>query len=207
MVITRSIDTDMSPSDLHGPIPVGPGRTHEVPSFSADPLRWLEWLDAVLERSPELVAGLSACDSWTDRDGHTWRVVITPEGPELRPGLENPFLVHGQLPRLTALLVTPTVLRLELSLEGWREVRELPVGAQRVRDLGLAMLTRTELPHAGLDRVGPETWQLAATRWSNAGGDPDRAPDSASSPGTQRHPASEREPAARAAGERQASEH
>lgn len=155
----------MSSSDRQRPIPVGPGTPTDLPSFAADPLGWLEWLDAALERDAQLVTTAAPDDSWVDPDGHRWRVVMTPEGPELRPGLENPFLVHGQLPRLTALQVTPSVLRLELSLEGWREVRELPVGAQRVRDLGLAMLTRTELPHAGLDRVGSETWQLAETRW------------------------------------------
>ncbi len=161
----------MSPSDPHRSIPVGPGESADAPHFSADPLAWLEWVDAVLEQAPERVTTLVACDSWSDPDGHTWRVVITPEGPEMRPGLENPFLVDGQLPRLTALQITPHVLRLELSLEGWREVREVPIGAQRVRDLGLAMLTRTELPHAGLDRVGPDTWQLAASRWSNPSAD------------------------------------
>lgn len=197
MVITRSAPADMSPPDTHRSIPVGPGDPPDAPSFSADPLAWLEWMDATLERAPERVSTLAGCDAWTDPDGHSWRVVITPEGPELRPGLENPFLVHGQLPRLTALQITPHVLRLELSLEGWREVREMPVGAQRVRDLGLAMLTRTELPHAGLDRVGPDTWQLAASRWSN--GLPD--PGAASAGGAEPTP-DPREPASPPAGDR-----
>ncbi len=152
------------------PVPVGPGRrgAGDEPPFDSDPLAWFQWVDRLLERQPTRITEVGPSGPWDDGAGHRWRVVSTPDGPEVRPGLQNPFLVNGSLPRITAVLLTPEAFRLELALEGWREVRDVRVGDVRAQDIGLAMLTRTELPHLGLERIGPETWALAAARWHDA---------------------------------------
>jgi hypothetical protein len=147
-------------------IPTGPGRADPgLPRFADDPIAWFARLDELLTRDPAAVR-LAQPETWTDDDGHHWRVVATDDGPEVRPGLESPFLVHGRLPRITSLLISPPAIKAELSMRDWRQVTAIPVGTCSVRDLGLAMLTGVELPHDSLERVGAETWELAASRWS-----------------------------------------
>lgn len=147
-------------------IPIGPGRGDpRLPRFADDPIAWFESVDELLAHDPASVR-LARPDVWTDDDGHQWRVVATADGPEIRPGLESPFLVHGRMPRITSLLISPPVIKAELSMRDWRQVAVIPVGTCSVRDLGLAMLTGVELPHDSLERVGADTWELAATRWS-----------------------------------------
>ena len=85
----------------------------------------------------------------------------------MRPGLENPFLVQGPLPRITAMLVTPPSLAVELSMLHWRQVTLVPAAHCSVRNLGLAMLTGVELPHEGLERIGADTWDQASVRWEH----------------------------------------
>ena len=79
--------------------------------------------------------------------------------------MQSPFLRNGGLPRISALLITPHHLVVELSMRDWREMADLAVGAVPVRHIGLAMLTGVELPHEGLERIGPEVWQAAEARW------------------------------------------
>ena len=147
-------------------IPTGPGRADpQLPRFADDPIAWFERVDELLAHDPPSIRHARP-DVWTDEDGHQWRVVATADGPEIRPGLESPFLVHGRLPRITSLLVSPPTVRAELSMRDWRQVAVIQVGACSLRDLGLAMLTGVELPHDSLERVGPDTWELAASRWS-----------------------------------------
>ena len=157
-------------------IPIGPGRADpRLPRFARDPIAWFEGVDELLTRDPASIR-LARPDTWADAEGHHWRVVTTADGPEIRPGLESPFLVHGRLPRITSLLITPPAIKAELSMRDWRQVAAIPIGACSVRDLGLAMLTGVELPHDSLERVGSETWELAASRWSNRPSAP-RAPE------------------------------
>lgn len=162
-----------SPEDFSMPgkrpprtIPIGPGPADSgLPRFAHDPIAWFERVDELLAHDPAAVR-LARPDAWTDDDGHHWRVVATADGPEIRPGLESPFLVHGRLPRITSLLISPPAIKAELSMRDWRQVAAIPVGTCSVRDLGLAMLTGVELPHDSLERVGVETWELAANRWA-----------------------------------------
>jgi hypothetical protein len=162
-----------------GQVPVGPGTADSAPDFAADPRAWCAWLDAIIAQDPLRIREVRPEASWIDRAGHHWRVVATPEGPEIRPGLENPFLVHGPLPRITAILVTDRAVSVELTLRDFREVHDVPLGAVRLEDLGTAMLTGTELPHHAVERVGEETWSLAASRWRRSVGVDDVPSDQA----------------------------
>jgi hypothetical protein len=167
---------------------MGPGSDVEPP-FEQDPFAWLSWVDRLLTDSPDRLRNVRPSNIWVDDAGHGWRVVATPDGPEVRPCLENPFLVHGPLPRITAICVTERTLAIELTSREFREVDEVALGRVRVRDLGVAMLTRTELPHHGIERVDEDTWALARSRWRAMGRpmedqlDPDDAP--AAGPETQ----------------------
>lgn len=157
------------PRDQHHlSVPVGPGaRGHLLfPSFAADPVAWFEAVDGLLASNPDAVRAARP-ETWTDPAGHAWRVVVTADGPEVRPGLENPFLVQGPLPRITAMLVTPPSLAVELSMLHWRQVTLVPAAHCSVRNLGLAMLTGVELPHEGLERIGADTWDQASVRWEH----------------------------------------
>jgi hypothetical protein len=143
-------------------LPVGPGA---APTFASDPEAWFGWIDALLSAAPERVREIGPVEPWADREGHRWRIVATHDGPEIRPGLENPFLVTGELPIITALLVTPTHLGAEVTMRRWRQVMWVPVGSVRVYHLGVAMLARYELPHEAIDRIPPDAWRDAVRRW------------------------------------------
>ena len=136
------------------------------PSFAADPVAWLEYVDALLDRDPVLVRSATP-DAWTDPAGHRWRVVLTTDGPEVRPDLQHPFIRSGGMPRLTSIGISPTHITVEMSQRDWRDVAVVPVGAVRVRNLGLALLTGVELPHEGLDRLGDDIWERAQQRWAS----------------------------------------
>ena len=138
--------------------------TTPFPSFSADPESWFRHVDELLAHAPRAVLD-AAPETWTDVSGHDWRVVTTPDGPEVRPGLQGPFLRQGGLPRISALLVMPERVTVELSMHSWRAVATLDAGTVRVQHLGLAMLTGLELPHEGLDRLDSSVWNEAETRW------------------------------------------
>jgi hypothetical protein len=124
-------------------------------------------MDRMLATDPDSVIAVEP-ENWIDGAGHVWRVLATADGPEVRPGLQSPFLRQGALPRITAVLVTPARVLVELSMREWREVAILPAGDIAVRDLGLAMLTGIELPHEGIDRVGREVWDAADRRWTQS---------------------------------------
>jgi hypothetical protein len=134
------------------------------PSFAVDPAAWFEYVDGLLETDPRAVLSAPP-ENWTDPAGHVWQVLATADGPEARPALQSPFLRQGGLPRISALLVTPEQLVVELAMHDWHQVVNLPIGTIAVRDLGLAMLTRLELPHEGLERVAREVWDAASRRW------------------------------------------
>lgn len=150
-------------------VPVGPGSRLArglVPAFEADPVAWFTWLErAIASRGAEAVRHIRPA-TFVDLQGHGWRIVTTEVGPEVRPGLENPFIVYGRLPLVTAMLVTHEELRVELTSYDCRRVQVEPIGTVRLVDLGLAMLTRTELPHDRLARIGRDTWTLARRHWN-----------------------------------------
>lgn len=143
-------------------LPVGPGTP---PSFAGDPEAWFGWIDTLLDAAPDRLRDIGPVEPWADREGHHWRVVATHDGPEVRPGLENPFLVTGDLPIITALLVTPTHVAAEVTMQWWRQVMWVPAGSVRVYHLGVAMLARYELPHEAVDRIGADVWHDAVRRW------------------------------------------
>jgi hypothetical protein len=154
-----------SPSDATASSDRPPSGTPRFPSFAVDPAGWFRRIDELLGAEPELVLAARPA-TWIDPAGHRWRVVATADGPEIRPGMQSPFLRNGGLPRISAVLVTPHHLVAELSMRDWREMADLPIGVVPVRALGLAMLTRLELPHEGLERIGVEVWQAAEARWA-----------------------------------------
>ena len=149
----------------HSPTRTKVARRAEFPSFAVDPAAWFEHVDGVLETDPRAVFRAEP-ENWTDPAGHVWQILATADGPEARPGLQSPFLRQGGLPRISALLVTPEQLVVELAMHDWHQVVNLPIGTVAVRDLGLAMLTRLELPHEGLERVAGEVWEAASRRWA-----------------------------------------
>jgi hypothetical protein len=149
----------------HDPADSGRPAGPRIPSFAADPVAWFDAVDALLPRDPEIVRVITP-ETWTDPDGHHWRVVRTHDGAEVRPGLQSPFIVRSELPRISAILVTPERLATELTMRDWREVVTLRIGQISLVDLGLAMLTGMELPHEGLERLGPDVWSDAAARWA-----------------------------------------
>lgn len=152
----------MAPDDHSSSLPVGPGAP---PSFARDPEAWFGWIETLLSAAPERIREIGPVEPWADREGHHWRVVATHDGPEIRPGLENPFLVTGELPIITALLVTPTHIGAEVSMRRWRQVMWVPVGSVRLYHLGVAMLARYELPHEAIDRIASGVWRDAVRRW------------------------------------------
>ncbi len=133
-------------------------------AFASDPEGWFAWLDRAIADTAAPPAGIRPA-VWVDPRGHRWRVVVTHEGPEVRPALENPFLVCGELPIITALMVGRDAVHLELTSRGGRNVMRCPLGRVSIVDLGLAMLTATELSHEGVERLGEETWSAARRRW------------------------------------------
>lgn len=69
------------------------------------------------------------------------------------------------MPTISALLVTPTRILVELTWRDGQEVVTAEPTTVGIRDLGVAMLTGTELPHEAVTRVGPDTWRRARERW------------------------------------------
>lgn len=151
----------------HDLLPVGPGR-HDRPApcppFDADPAAWFRWLDAALAAG-EPIDGAVRAAAWADPRGHVWRIVVTPDGPEVRPAFGTPFGMAHELPMVSAILIAPPVLHVELAWRTGQEVARIGIDEVSVHDLGLAMLTATELPHESVARVGADTWQRARERW------------------------------------------
>lgn len=148
-------------------LPVGPGRRDRsatCPPFDADPAAWFRWLDAALSAGDPIDEAARAA-AWADPQGHVWRVVVTPDGPEVRPAFGAAFGATHDLPMVGAILVSPPVLHVELAWRTGQEVARLGVDEVSVHDLGLAMLTSTELPHESVARIGADTWERARERW------------------------------------------
>jgi hypothetical protein len=163
---------DTPPAGRHRHLsPVGPGAPADgdhtdppCPPFATDPIGWFTWVDDALAagRSLEPAAQPSA---WTDAEGCEWRVLASTDGPEVRPSFGSAFMIERGMPMISALLVSPTRMLVELTWRDGREVVEAAHGAVACRDLGLAMLTGTELPHEAITRLGPDTWERAGERW------------------------------------------
>lgn len=153
-------------------LPLGPGRRGRPtapPPFDADPAAWFHWVDAAMSAGQPIDEAARAA-AWADPRGNVWRVVVTPDGPEVRPAFGAPFGASHDLPMVCAILVSPPVLHVELAWRTGQEVARLGVDEVSVHDLGLAMLTATELPHESVARVGPDTWRRARERWHDIAG-------------------------------------
>ena len=157
------------------PIAVGPGDGTVAeaggggPRFADDPVSWLDWLDRALSDGRPL-EDAARPGVWVDARGCAWRVLVAPEGPEVRPVFGSAFVLARDLPLISAMLITPDRIHVELT---WREGHEavaVDPAEVSVRRLGLAMLTATELPHEAIGRVGPDTWRRAMDRWPEIAG-------------------------------------
>ncbi len=148
-------------------LPVGPGRRERAtaaPPFDADPEGWFGWLDATMSAG-EPIDEAARTAAWADARGRVWRVVVTPDGPEVRPAFGAPFGASHDLPTVCAILISPPVLHVELAWRTGQQVARLGIDEVSLQDLGLAMLTATELPHESVARVDTDTWRRARERW------------------------------------------
>jgi hypothetical protein len=129
-----------------------------LPRFSADPYEWFDRVRAELveRRWHEMLDGIGPA-SWTDGRGHTWRVVRTETGVEVRPELQEPFLRIGESPKVTAIAINHDKIEVELSARSGRWVDRFPSDSFDVAALGRAMLDEHELPHDNLPRLFPRT--------------------------------------------------
>jgi hypothetical protein len=129
-----------------------------LPPFSADPYRWFDCVRAELveRRWHEILDGIGPA-SWTDHSGHTWRVVRTETGVEVRPELQEPFLRVGESPKVTAIAINHDRIEVELSARSGRWVDRFPSDSFDVSALGRAMLDEHELPHDNLPRLFPRS--------------------------------------------------
>ena len=154
------------------------------PSFARDPIAWLAWLDAADLHDPATLRVANAPTLWTDAHGCGWRVVATTDGPEIRPSLDHEPIPKTDLPIITAVLVTPYSLTLELRSRQLRMVESVRRGRDALADIGKAMFTGSELPHAGVRRMGADAYRLARRRWdadeqAQASSSSSMAPDAA----------------------------
>jgi hypothetical protein len=129
-----------------------------LPRFSADPYEWFDRVRAelVARRSWEILDSVDP-GSWTDDRGHTWRVVRTESGIEVRPELQEPFLRIGESPKVTAIAINHDAIEVELSARSGRWVDRFPCDSFDVSALGRAMLDEHELPHDNLPRLFPRS--------------------------------------------------
>lgn len=163
-------------------LPVGPGRgaggshggSHAgCPAFDADPSAWFAWLDDAIATGRPIDDAVRTAQ-WRDGD-RTWRVVVTPDGPEIRPALGTHTFASHDLPLISAILVAPPLLHVEITWRHGQEVARVGVDEISLLDLGLAMLTGTELPHEAIARLGAEPWRRARERWQRRAGAEARA--------------------------------
>ncbi len=124
--------------------------------FASDPHAWLDWLRSELESGRwEGAAATIAPATWRNDDGHSWRIVRTPDGVEIRPELESPFIRYGESPKVTALAINSGGVAVELTCRSGRWVDRFPPDAFDVAALGRAMLDEQELPHDNLGKLFP----------------------------------------------------
>lgn len=134
------------------------------PAFSADAHAWVDWLGAMLAAgAAHRVIEVSEPDEWRDPKGHTWRLVRTAHGIELRPGLQPPFLHFGGSSKVTALAIERTEVAVELTAEDTRWVDRFAHDAFDVAALAHAMLDERGLPHDNLPRLFPVRPSQAAS--------------------------------------------
>lgn len=127
-----------------------------VDSFAADPHAWLDRVCTELGSERwELVLPTIAPATWRNGSGHSWRVVRTAEGIEIRPELESPFIRNGESPKVTALALDRTSVAVELTCRTGRWVDRFALGAFDVSALGHAMLDERPLPHDNLAMLFP----------------------------------------------------
>jgi hypothetical protein len=124
-------------------------------SFATDAHAWFEWLRLELT-SGRWEASLAAVSPavWRNGAGHSWRVVRTDAGIEVRPQLESPFIHYGESPKVTALAIGSDVA-VELTCRTGRWVDHFPLHAFDVAALGQAMLDERPLPHDNLPMLFP----------------------------------------------------
>ncbi len=124
--------------------------------FASDPHAWLDWLRSELESGRwEVAAATIAPATWRNDDGHSWRIVRTRDGVEIRPELESPFIRYGESPKVTALAINSGSVAVELTCRSGRWVDRFPPDAFDVAALGRAMLDEQELPHDNLGKLFP----------------------------------------------------
>ena len=129
-----------------------------LPGFSSDPYQWFDRVrdELVAQRWREILDSVGPA-SWTDERGHTWRVVRTEAGVEVRPELQEPFLRIGESPKVTAIAIKEDEIEVELSARSGRWVDRFACGSFDISALGHAMLDEAELPHDNLPRLFPPT--------------------------------------------------
>lgn len=125
-------------------------------SFAVDPHAWLEWLRTELASGRwGLVLPTIAPAVWRNPSGHSWRIVRTHDGIEIRPELESPFIRNGESPRVTALAIGASTVAVELTCRTGRWVDRFPLDAFDVAALGMTMLDERSLPHDNLKALFP----------------------------------------------------
>jgi hypothetical protein len=124
--------------------------------FASDPHAWLDWLRSELSSGRwEVAAATIVPAAWRNEAGHSWRIVRTTDGVEIRPELESPFIRYGESPKVTALALNATGVAVELTCRSGRWVDRFPPDAFDVAALGRAMLDEKELPHDNLGKLFP----------------------------------------------------
>jgi hypothetical protein len=124
--------------------------------FTSDPHRWFDWLRSELNSGRwEVAAATIIPTAWRNEAGHSWRIVRTPDGVEIRPELESPFIRYGESPKVTALAINSGGVAVELTCRSGRWVDRFPPDAFDVAALGRAMLNEKELPHDNLGKLFP----------------------------------------------------
>jgi len=138
-------------------IAIGAGETPvgATPEFGRDPYGWFDGMRGVLagERPGEVLDRIQPA-LWDGPQGHSWRIIRTARGIEVRPDLCTPFLRHGRSARVTAIAIGGEI-EVELSVEGGHWVDRFPRASFDVGRLGRAMLDEEELPHDNLRLLFP----------------------------------------------------
>ena len=124
--------------------------------FTSDPHAWLDWLRSELKAGRwEVATATITPAAWRNEAGHSWRIVRTADGIEIRPELESPFIRYGESPKVTALALNSSGVAVELTCRSGRWVDRFPPDAFDVAALGRAMLDEKELPHDNLGKLFP----------------------------------------------------
>lgn len=124
--------------------------------FSTDAHAWFDWLRSELVSGRwELALPTISPALWRNEAGHSWRIVRTVDGIEIRPELESPFIRSGESPKVTALAIGLATVAVELTCRSGRWVDRFPLHAFDVAGLGKAMLDERGLPHDNLQMLFP----------------------------------------------------